>query len=186
MSEIFFSRLLLPNEKVTSSWFWSQFHQHYPHTFFIQIFCQSQNITRKSCPNDVRMKNLYVKLMLMKLTPEEVLSRKIFRWHFSLASPISVDRTSSCQPSSSFDCPKWGLLQQIPINIKKTEVRSLKYYFLRPEKKSDWLGSMSAEARLSFGVMSIKHVLKCFLSTSINVLSFYPSNLHLLEENSDF
>jgi hypothetical protein len=34
---------------------------------FVQIFCQSQNVTRKSCPNDFCMKNSYVK-MLMKLT----------------------------------------------------------------------------------------------------------------------
>ena len=36
-------------------------------TFFGQIFYQSRNVTRKSCQNDVRMKNSSVK-MLMKLT----------------------------------------------------------------------------------------------------------------------
>jgi len=46
-----------------------QFHQHFTRAFFVQIFCQSQNVTRKSCQNDVRTKNLYVK-MLMKLTTE--------------------------------------------------------------------------------------------------------------------
>jgi len=35
--------------------------------FLYAIFCKSQNVTRKSCRNDVRMKNLYVKT-LMKLT----------------------------------------------------------------------------------------------------------------------
>jgi hypothetical protein len=39
--------------------------------FFVQIFRQSQNVTRKSCQNDVRTKNLYAKFVrktLMKLT----------------------------------------------------------------------------------------------------------------------
>jgi len=45
-----------------------QFHQRFTHVFFVQIFCQSQNVPRNSCQNDVRTKNLYVK-MLMKLTP---------------------------------------------------------------------------------------------------------------------
>ncbi len=35
--------------------------------FFVRIFCQSQNVTIKSCRNDLCTKNLYVK-MLMKLT----------------------------------------------------------------------------------------------------------------------
>ncbi len=39
----------------------SQFHQQFMREFFVQIFCQSQNVTRKSCQNDVRTKNLYVK-----------------------------------------------------------------------------------------------------------------------------
>jgi len=39
----------------------SQFHQHYTRTFLVQIFRQSQNVTRKSCGNDVRMKNSDVK-----------------------------------------------------------------------------------------------------------------------------
>ncbi len=47
-----------------------QFHQHFSHAFFVRIFCRSQNVTRKSCQNNVRTKNSYVK-MLMKLTPAE-------------------------------------------------------------------------------------------------------------------
>jgi len=39
----------------------SQFHQRYTRTFFVQIFWQSQNVTRKSCQNNIRTKNLYVK-----------------------------------------------------------------------------------------------------------------------------
>jgi len=46
----------------------SQFHQRFTRTFFVRIFCQSQNVTRKSCRNNVRTKNLYVKL-LVKSTP---------------------------------------------------------------------------------------------------------------------
>ncbi len=45
-----------------------QFHQHFTRAFFIQIFCQSQNVTRKSCQNNVCTKNSYKKT-LMKLTP---------------------------------------------------------------------------------------------------------------------
>ncbi len=45
-----------------------QFHQRFMCALFLQIFCQSQNVTRKSCQNDVCTKNLYVKT-LMKLTP---------------------------------------------------------------------------------------------------------------------
>jgi len=44
-----------------------QFHQRFTCTFFIRIFCQSQNITRKSCRNYIHTKNAYIK-MLMKLT----------------------------------------------------------------------------------------------------------------------
>ncbi len=47
---------------------WGQFHQHFSRAFFVRIFCQSQNVTRKSCRNEVRTKNSYVKT-LMKLTP---------------------------------------------------------------------------------------------------------------------
>jgi len=46
-----------------------QFHQRLTREFFVRIFRQSQNVTRKSCQNDVHTKNTYVK-MLMKLTPE--------------------------------------------------------------------------------------------------------------------
>ncbi len=46
-----------------------QFHQHFTRAFFIRIFCLSQNVTRKSCQNNVRTKNSYVKT-LMKLTTE--------------------------------------------------------------------------------------------------------------------
>ncbi len=45
-----------------------QFHQRFTRTFFVRIFCQSQNVTKKSCRNDVHTKNSYVKT-LMKLTP---------------------------------------------------------------------------------------------------------------------
>jgi hypothetical protein len=44
-----------------------QFHQHYTRAFFVRIFRQSQNVTRKSCRNDIRTKNSYVKT-LMKLS----------------------------------------------------------------------------------------------------------------------
>ena len=44
-----------------------QFHHHFWRAFFVQFFCQSKNITRKSCQNDVHIKNSYVKT-LMKLT----------------------------------------------------------------------------------------------------------------------
>ncbi len=47
---------------------WCRFHQHFLRAFFVRIFRQSQNVTRKSCQNDVRTKNSYVKT-LMKLTP---------------------------------------------------------------------------------------------------------------------
>jgi len=49
-----------------------QFHQHFMRAFFVQIFRQSQNVTRKSCQNDVRTKNSYLKT-LMKLTPTLIL-----------------------------------------------------------------------------------------------------------------
>ncbi len=39
----------------------SQFHQHYTRTFFVQIFWQSQNVTRKSCRSNIRTKNSLVK-----------------------------------------------------------------------------------------------------------------------------
>jgi hypothetical protein len=39
---------------------------------FVRIFCQSQNVTRKRCRNDVLMRNLYIK-MLMKLTPDSLI-----------------------------------------------------------------------------------------------------------------
>ncbi len=39
-----------------------QFHQRFLRAFFVQIFYQSQNITRKSCWNNVGTKNLYVKI----------------------------------------------------------------------------------------------------------------------------
>ncbi len=45
-----------------------QFHQHYTRAFFVRIFRQSQNVTRKSCRNNVRTNFSYVKT-LMKLTP---------------------------------------------------------------------------------------------------------------------
>jgi len=45
----------------------SQFHQCFTSAFFLQIFCQSKIVTRKSCQNDVCTKNVYVKT-LMKLT----------------------------------------------------------------------------------------------------------------------
>jgi len=39
----------------------SQFHQYYAHKFFVRIFWHSQNVTRKSCQNDIRTKYFYVK-----------------------------------------------------------------------------------------------------------------------------
>jgi len=51
-----------------------QFHQRFTRAFFVWIFCQSQNLTRKSCRNDIRTKNLYIKT-LIKLTPEQSTSR---------------------------------------------------------------------------------------------------------------
>jgi hypothetical protein len=57
------------------------FHHNFTRTFFVQIFCQSQNLIRKSCWNDLRTKNLYVKT-LMKLTP-------------SFTFKIQFDRSSS-------------------------------------------------------------------------------------------
>jgi len=44
-----------------------QFHQRFTCAFFVRIFCQSQNVTRKSYQNEVRTNNSYVKTLL-KLT----------------------------------------------------------------------------------------------------------------------
>jgi hypothetical protein len=44
-----------------------RFHHRLTRAFFVQIFRQSHNVTRKGCRNDVCAKNLYVKT-LMKLT----------------------------------------------------------------------------------------------------------------------
>ncbi len=60
---------------------WSQFHKHFTYEFFVRISPQSQNVTRKSCWNDVRTKNSSVKT-LMKLTPG-VNSTNILRTNFS-------------------------------------------------------------------------------------------------------
>jgi len=46
----------------------SQFHQHLKHVFFVQIFCQSQNVTRKAAKTSYSYEK-FVRLMLMKLTP---------------------------------------------------------------------------------------------------------------------
>jgi len=65
------------------------------HAFFVQIFHQSQNVTRKSCQNDVRTKNLYVK-MLMKMTPGVDFANILFE-AFMHADPKSVKIQSSRQ-----------------------------------------------------------------------------------------
>ncbi len=61
------NRLLRSDELVVSGK-QSQFHQHYTCAFFVRKFVQSQNVSSKSCQNDVRTINSYVKT-LMKLTP---------------------------------------------------------------------------------------------------------------------
>jgi len=43
-----------------------QFHQHFTCTYFVRIFCQSQNVTRKSCQNEVCTKNLYIKTLFLE------------------------------------------------------------------------------------------------------------------------
>ncbi len=62
-----------------------QFHQRFSRAFFVRIFCQSQNVTRKSCGNNIRTNNSYVKT-LMKLTPGNFLSQN--------CAPISLDRAN--------------------------------------------------------------------------------------------
>jgi len=57
---------LLPKQRTET---YRQFHQHYTREIFVRKFVQSQNVSRKSCQNNVRMKNSYVKT-LMKLTPK--------------------------------------------------------------------------------------------------------------------
>ncbi len=52
-----------------------QFHLCFLRAFFVQIYCQSQNVPRKSCRNNVRTKNSYIKT-LMKLTPSRVQERR--------------------------------------------------------------------------------------------------------------
>ncbi len=64
-----------------------QFHQLFIRTFFVQIFCNSQNVTRKSSQNNVSAKNSYAK-MLMKLTPG-VYYINILQAAFSLESFFS-------------------------------------------------------------------------------------------------
>ncbi len=58
-----------------------RFHQRFTCAFFVRLFCQSQNVTRKRCQNNVYTKKLYLK-MLMKLTS----------WHAKIANHLS----SSC------------------------------------------------------------------------------------------
>ncbi len=41
--------------------FFCQFHQRFTRAFFIQIFWQCQNITKKRCRNNICTKNSYVK-----------------------------------------------------------------------------------------------------------------------------
>ncbi len=67
-----------------------QFHQHFTRAFFVRIFCQSQNVTRKSCRNAICTKNSYVK-MLMKLTIG-VNFTNILRTALTLVDPKSVKR----------------------------------------------------------------------------------------------
>jgi len=45
-----------------------QFHQCFTHKFFVQIFCQSQNVTGKSCQKRLSYEKLS-RITLMKLTP---------------------------------------------------------------------------------------------------------------------
>ncbi len=59
--------------------------------FFVRIFWQSQNVTRKSCRNDVRTKNLYVKrwwnlhlVTLLKNCEKQVGILKSFHFLFKL------------------------------------------------------------------------------------------------------
>jgi len=56
---------------LSKSWSRSHFHQNYARAFFVWIFRQSQNATRKSCQNDLRTKK-FVRKMLMKLTPVQI------------------------------------------------------------------------------------------------------------------
>ncbi len=74
-----------------------QFHQHYMRAFFVRKFVQSQNVSRKSCRNNVHTKNSYVK-KLMKLTPGH---RKVSGWgqngphEQNLASPAFLGSKSN-------------------------------------------------------------------------------------------
>ncbi len=61
-----------------------QFHQHFTHKFLVWISPQSQNVTRKSCRNNVCTKNARKKT-LMKLTAG-VIFINILRANFSYKS----------------------------------------------------------------------------------------------------
>ncbi len=59
-------------QKVQQSWspICRRFHQHFMHAFFVRIFLQSQNVTRKSFQKRLSYKKIAQKT-LMKLTPED-------------------------------------------------------------------------------------------------------------------
>ncbi len=100
-----------------------QFHQHYTHTFFVQIFRQSQKVTRKSCQNDVCTKISFVK--------------RWWNWHLVnnidsiFPGPISKKiiafyRTARC-------CQKW-----IWMNKRENIIKSCKSYENVLNLKSQW------------------------------------------------
>jgi hypothetical protein len=78
-----------------------QFHQRFSSTFFIPIFCQSQNVTRKSCRNDICTKNFYVKT-LMKLTPGPLVkSKEVLEGKFS-----SFQHVVECCRDKAYICER--------------------------------------------------------------------------------
>jgi len=92
-----------------------QFHQHFSRAFFVRIFCQSQNVTRKSCRNDIRMKNSYVK-MLIELTP--VLTQIHIFSHYSFKLNHKIE--------GSFGSGK-NIIKQICFNYIVSIVRTQNY-----------------------------------------------------------
>jgi len=101
-----------------------RFHHPFTRAFFVRIFRQSQNVTRKSRWNDIHTKNSYVK-MLMKLIPigieckvEKLIAPK--KWH-NFFCPLRAR-------SKAYSAVHWDLIVN---TVTKTPIVIHKFYGYR-------------------------------------------------------
>ncbi len=148
---------------------WCQFHQDFMSAFFVQKFIQSQNVSRKSCRNDIHTKNSYVKT-LMKLTPVWCISSKDSYFSFDIQN-CSYWAISTClwiTPSMAYQSARRLLQKNLSVVWEQ---------LIRPGRKIKILRSLDS-LTLVYCLMGSSIYTGCFFFWHVwraHTLSMFPA-----------